>query len=126
MARRYKAMEKLTSRYTTAQAVLTLADEMDSMVKKYGWQDRTVCPWPGVKMTVADITRNMRGYSQCTTGSKLYLIDLANGLVDIMNAWEAYEMEPKLTIRSKKNGKVRTINAEIARELINEGYADAV
>lgn len=119
-------MEKLTSRYTTAQAVLTLADEMDSMVKKYGWQDRTVCPWPGAKMTVADITRSMRGYSQCTAGSKLYLIDLANGLVDIMTAWEAHELEPKLTIRSKKNGTVRTINAEIARELINEGYADAV
>jgi len=123
-------MEKLKSGYTyirvTTQDVETLADEMDSMVERYGWQDRTVTPWPNVKMTVAEITRNMRDYSKCTKDSKFYLIDLANGLVDIMNAWEAHELEPKTEIRVKKSGKVIKVGLDMAQELISEGFAEAI
>lgn len=123
-------MEKLKSGYSyirvTAEDVEALADEMDQMVERYGWQDRTVMPWPSIKMTVAEITRNMRDYRRCTRDSKFYLIDLANGLVDVMNAWEAHELEPKMQIRNKKNGKICTISADIARDLIKEGYAEAV
>lgn len=123
-------MKKINSGYSyvcaTADQVEALADEMDQMVKRYGWQDRTTMPWPGVKMTVAEITKNMREYRNCTKGSKLYLIDLANGLVDIMNAWEQQELEPKLTIRLLNSGKVRQVGMELANELIAEGHAVAV
>lgn len=123
-------MEKLKGGYgyirATVQQVETLADEMDRLVEKYGWQERTVMPWAGVKMTVAEITRNMRDYSKCTKGSKLYLIDLANGLVEIMNAWERQELEEKTEIRLKNSGKVVKVGVEMALEFIKEGYAEAV
>ena len=122
-------MEKLKSGYSyirvTAEDIDALADEMDRMVERYGWQDRTVMPWAGVKMSVAEITRNMRDYRRCSKGSKLYLIDLANGLVDIMNAWEAHELEPKMQIRTK-NGKVHTLSVEMAQLMIAEGCAEAI
>lgn len=118
-------MEKL-KRYATASDVEALANEMDQMVQRYGWQDLQVMPWTGVQMTVYQITREMRDYRKCTEGSKSYLISLANGLVDILNAWEAHELEPKIRVRNLKTGKVCAIREEIARELISDGYAEAV
>ncbi len=123
-------MNKLNSGYSyirvTAAEVSALADEMDQMVQRYGWQDRTVMPWSGVKMSVAEITRNMRDFSRCSKGSKLYLIDLANGLVDIMNAWEEHELEPKMEVRNVRTGKVLKVGVEMGRMLIVEGCVVAV
>jgi hypothetical protein len=118
-------MEKLNAGYSyiraTAQEVEALADEMDRMVQKYGWQDRTVMPWAGVQMTVAEITRNMRDYSECTRDSKIYLIDLANGLVPIMNAWEKQELTG-IKLRSLKTGKVVKVDPEMADLYLDNGF----
>lgn len=123
-------MKKLNNGYSyirvTAEEVEALANEMDQMVERYGWQGRTIMPWPGVKMTVSQITAQMRDFRKCTKGSKLYLIDLANGLVDIMNAWEGQELAPKMDIRLKHNGRVLTVDVEFGEYLIADGCAEVV
>lgn len=124
-----RIMKKLRNGHyimATAQEVNALADEMEGKVKQYGWEARTVMPYSGCPMEVTQIIREMREYAVCTTGSKYYLIALANGLVDIMNAWERQELEPKIEIRLHNSGKVVKVGAEMVQELISEGYAEAV
>ena len=118
-------MEKIKGVYGVADKIYALADEMEVKVHQYGWEDRTVMPWAGCSLKVTDIIRDMRDYWRCTSGSKAYLVSLANGLVDILNAWEAHELEPKVTVRTK-GGKVRRISAEMAQEFIAVGLAEMV
>ena len=114
-----------TYNMATAKDVAVFIDEANALIEKYGWQDRTVMPY-SYPEKVTKIVNELRDYSRCTTGSKHYLIALANGLADILEAWERHELEPKLTIRSKKTGKIVEVSFEIAQELIEDGYAEAV
>lgn len=109
----------------TSGEVRAFIKEASGMVEKYGWQDRTVMPY-SYPEKVTKIINELRDYDRCTHGSKLYLIALANGLAEIMEAWERHELEPKMTVRSKKTGKIVEISLEVARELIEDGYVEAV
>ena len=103
-------MEKLRNgkfihQIATAEEVATFVSEADAMIEKYGWQDKTVSPY-GWAEKVSKVIDTIRDYPRCTFGSKQYLINLANGLVDILAAWEKQELEPKLRVRLVRNGKV--------------------
>ena len=54
------------------------------------------------------------------------MISLANGLAEIMEAWEKYELAEKVTIRIIKSGTLAKITPEMAQEFVADGLAEYV
>lgn len=124
--RENKMLKKLVwERYRkcTADDRAAFLAEAERMISEYGWQDMSVHPY-GYPVKVTKILNDFRDFDICTKGSKEYLILLVNGLAEIMNAWEDYEMEPKVTIRVIENGKTVETDEKMARLLIAEGAAE--
>lgn len=94
------------------------------MVKKYNWYDRTVRPY-NWNEKVTKLLHEIADYGKCTKGSQAYLCSLANGLGDIMNAWEQFELEPEVTIEMV-DGKIRTVKKSIAEMCIESGTGKEV
>lgn len=115
-------LNKLTnySNYVERQKFIK---EAESMIKKYGWEEKTVHPW-SYPIKVTSIIDDLKDYDLCTTGSKHQIISLVNGLADILNAWEKYELAPKKKIIA--NGKVKEVECNLAEELVKEGLAEWV
>ncbi len=109
----------------SAREVEAFISEAEGMIERYGWLERTVTPY-SVPEKVTKIVNELRHYDGCTHSSKLYLIALANGLAEIMEAWERHELEEKTTIRVKRSGKIVQVGVELAREFIEEGLAESV
>lgn len=109
----------------SVREVEAFISEAEDMIERYGWQERTVTPY-STPEKVTKIVNELRDYDGCTYGSKLYLLALANGLAEIMEAWERHELEEKITIRVKRSGKIVKVGVELAREFIEEGLAEAV
>lgn len=114
-----------TYNMATAKDVAVFIDEANALIEKYGWQDRTVTPY-SYPEKVTKIVNTLRDYNRCTTGSQHYLIALANGLADILEAWERHALEPKKTIRFKNNDNIIQVSFDVAQKLIEDGYAEAV
>ena len=128
--RKENDMEKLRNgkflhQIATNEEVASFASAANAMIEKYGWQDRKVWPY-SYPEKVTKIVNELKDFPACTFGSKQYLITLANGLADILEAWEKQELEPKLTIRIVRNGKIVECGEDIARQLIEDGVAEAV
>jgi len=95
-----------------------------AMVKKYGWYNRTVRPYSwDVKVT--KILHEVADYGKCTKCSQSYLNSLANGLVEIMNAWEEYELEDEVMVELT-TGEVKTVKRSVADLFIGAGTAREV
>lgn len=97
------------ARITNRAQLMHFIKRADRMVKVYGWEDKVTHPYPSVPMKVTEILDECRDYDNCTPGSQCYLISLAEGLRRIMEAWERYELAPKVTVRIKKSGKTTVI-----------------
>lgn len=95
-----------------------------AMVKKYGWYDRTVRPY-NWNEKVTKILHEVADYGKCTKCSQLYLNSLANGLVDIMNAWEKFELEDDVKVEMI-DGSVVTVKRSIADMCIGAGTGKEV
>lgn len=102
-------LNKITGRYNHRTQVMAYITEAERMISKYGWQNMVVHPH-SYAMPITEIIGYLKDYDICTEGSREYAIQLANGLADIMNAWEAHELAPKKTCRIIKSGKVVKIN----------------
>ena len=118
-------LQEITGCYGLQAQVDSFVKEAERMVQEYGWQERTVHPY-SFPMKVTKIVDDLKDYERCTSGSKLYLIGLANGLAEIMNAWEEQEKAPKIRVMVLDSGKVIEIEEDFARQLINEGICKAV
>jgi len=94
-------------------------EEARAMVKKYGWEEKTVRPWENVSVKVTEIIDQIADYDNCSCDSKFYLQDYANGLVNILNKWEEFENEPKIKIMYK--GETFTVIKSIAEDLVRAG-----
>lgn len=101
-------MNKITNR----AGLMEFIDAATKMVNKYGWEGKITHPYPNVPMKVSEILNQCSDYDSCTSGSKAYLICLADGLRKRMEAWERYELAPKIKVRSKKTGKIALILKE--------------
>ena len=75
-----------------------------AMVKKYGWYDRVTYPY-SFPVKVTKMLHEIADYGKCTRMSQSYLNDLANGLGDILNSWEEFELAEKVEMVFP-NGKV--------------------
>ena len=114
-------LQKIAGRFGELAQMKQFVADAEEMINKYGWQDRTVMPY-GFAMPIMKIVNDCKDYSRCTLDSQAILISLANGLVDIMNAWEADHNAPKVTIRQKKTGKLYTINADMVDMFQNDEF----
>lgn len=94
--------------------------EAKRMITEYGWEDRMVYPY-NFPVPVGKIIRDLESFDNCTKGSQYYLIDLANGFANILNAWEAYENAPKTKVRIIQTGEIREIDDDLAIMLCAEG-----
>lgn len=98
--------------------------EASAVVEKYGWGDMIVHPYPDCPITVRKILADCRDFEACTTGSQEYLVDLANGLIHILNAWEKHEMEEKVQVRVKESGERIVLRKTLADMYVSRGLAE--
>ena len=108
---------------STAEEVNAFVKEAESMVEKYGWQDRTVSPW-GYAEKVTKTISTIKDFPQCTFSSKQMIITLANGLARVMNAWEQQELHG-IVLKSVKTGKVVKVDPELADIYLDNGFVRA-
>ena len=94
--------------------------EADRMIRTYGWENADVHPY-SYAVKVTKVVDDLRDYDACTEGTKSYLVALANGLVPILNAWEAYEKEPMVLVRVVDSGKVISCREGLARDMVDGG-----
>lgn len=119
-------LKKIEGRYNLSKKVKAFVLEATEMVERWGWLGMVVHPYSNCPMKVTEIIQNVSDYDLCTEGSKEYLVQLANGLVDILNAWEEYELQPKVKVRSLKGGKIHEVTPDFAEILIKDGLAEAI
>lgn len=112
-------------RKCTAEDMAAFLAEAERMITEYGWQDMSVHPY-GYPVKVTKILKDFRDFDICTKGTKEYLILLVNGLAEIMNAWEDYEMEPKVKILVLESEKVFEVSEDMAKMLIEENVAKRI
>lgn len=112
-------------RKCTAEDRAAFLAEAERMITEYGWQDMSVHPY-GYPVKVTKILKDFRDFDICTKGTKEYLILLVNGLAEIMNAWEDYEMEPKVKILVLESEKVFEVSEDMAKMLIEENVAKRI
>lgn len=118
-------LKKIEGRYWWNSQMEQFIEEADKMVEKYDWKERTVSPY-GWAMKVTRVIDELRDFTNCTEGSREYLVALANGLADIMNKWEEHEQEPKVRVRVVGSGKEFDMCADMVESFVEEGLVEVV
>lgn len=109
-------MEKIKNRET----LMAFIREAEQIAMEKDWMNRKTYPYPSTPMTVKQLLSECRDYDRCTSGSKAYLICLAEGYRQIFERWIYYDALPKVKVRRKDNGKVMVVSIELAKELTEE------
>lgn len=107
---------ELGRKMPTNKEFIRWSDDAAALIRKYGWEDRSVWPW-NYPIPVTKIVNDVHGAPQYTYGSKCELYLLAKGLTDILNAWEKTEVEG-VTLKNLKTGKVFKIDKVFADEMM--------
>ena len=113
---------KNLGKYTFNEDVAEYVKEARRMVSAYGWEEKEVYPY-SYPEKVTKIIDMISDYPDCTTGTKYYLLDYANGLAKILNAWEDVELNG-VPVRFLKTGKVHKVTAEEAEWMVYEGFCE--
>lgn len=93
----------------TRQEFMEWLEEAEKNIVKYGWQNKKIYPY-SYPIPVYKLINDCKDYDNCTSGSKEYLMALANGFKEILEAWIENESKPKVTVRVIKTGKIMRIN----------------
>lgn len=88
-------LKKINDRENKSEQMKAFVAEAYRMVNAYGWQDMIIAPY-GRAYKLIKAIKDISDYDRCTRGSKEILILLANGLANVLNAWESRELEPKV------------------------------
>ena len=78
-------LNKITKGNESEQVKLFVS-EAERMVKTYGWGDRSTFPYR-FAVPVVDTIDELREFDKYTKASQAYMVSLANGFADILNAW---------------------------------------
>ena len=89
----------------TRQEFMEWLEEAEKTIIQNSWQDRKVHPY-GFAMPVSKIISDCKDFDRCTDGSKEYLMSLANGFKEILDAWVEHDLLPKIKVRIIKSGKI--------------------
>lgn len=107
---------------TAAEVAETLA-ELEAVIEKYGWQNRTLHIYSFSEKLV-DLVERWKDFSQCTFSSKQILISEINGAVEILTEWVKTAEEPKVKVLS--NGRVMVLPQSVAEFAISCGAAELI
>lgn len=121
-----KMLQKIKRSYGVAEELQEEVKKAEGLIEKYGWQNMTVAPW-GHAEPIMKIIGWLKDYSKCTQGTKEMLIQLWNGLADILNAWEKHEEERTvrcLVLRGKKKGEIWMCEPWMAEMLAEDGSVE--
>lgn len=121
-------LNKITGRYGVGAQVASFVEEAERMIGEYGWQDRTVSPYMHAEPLVKYIGW-LKEYDRCTRGSKEHLVLLANGLADVMNAWEEHEKAATVKcrlLRGEHVGETRMYEPWMADMLVEDGAVEII
>ena len=115
-------LKQIKNESTKRSDLIAFVKEAERMIAVYGWEDLNVYPYSyPVKLT--KVIADLKDYDRCTSGSKAYLILLANVLAPILNAWEEHANDPKVSIKILSSGKIAVVDEDIGMELVKEGHA---
>ena len=114
---------KWAHQIATVEEVNEFVNEAKDMVKKYGWEERTVAPW-GYAENVMKTIDYIADFKSCTFSSKQMLITLANGLAKVMNTWEERELYG-ISIKSVKTGKISKVEKDMVDFYLENGFVRA-
>lgn len=124
-------MEKLRNgkwshQKASAEEVAQVVEEIKAMIAKYGWEERTVRPY-SYSMTLKELVESdgWNNFKHYNASSRQLIISEINGVIEMLNIWEAQESEEKVTVRLI-NGNEITYPKSVADELIEIGMAEAV
>lgn len=109
----------------SADNVRDLVIDLKRIVAKFGWENEVVHPWAGCPMKIGKIIEDISSYKNCTNGTKEYLVDMANGLVRILNAWIEHEKNG-VWVRILESGKMAKVEKDFAEELVKMGRCEIV
>lgn len=121
-------LNKITGNYGIGSQVASFVEEADRMIETYGWQDRTVAPYMHAEPLMKYIGW-LKDYDKCTSGSKAHLVILANGLADVLNAWEDHEKAATVKcrlLRGKHAGETRMCEPWMADMLAEDGAVEII
>lgn len=88
-------LNKITKGTDINNQVKEFVKEADRMVNLYGWGDRSTFPYR-FAVPVVDTINELREFDKYTKASQAYLVSLANGFADVLNAWEKNAKEQQL------------------------------
>ena len=114
--------------YGKSEQVREFVNTATEMVKRYGWEEMMVTPW-GYAEKVTKVINDISDYDKCTEMSKETLVQLANGLVKILNHWESRELEPRVKVRiitGEHIGEVKEFCESTANDLISFGMVELI
>lgn len=110
----------MLEKVTDIRSAYAFVKEGWRMVKQYGWYDKVVYPY-SFPVKVTKLIHEIADYGKCTNGSQEYLNSLANGLGDIMNSWEKFELEPDVHVVLNATGEVKTVKESVADLIVESG-----
>ena len=102
------------------QEYITTAEEM---IAEYGWQDIEIHPWTFTSIKATKIINDLKDIDRCSYSSKVYLIQLANGMARELNAQERYEKLPRVKVIILESGEMKEFTEAVANDLVSWGIA---
>ena len=106
-------VSKWADQIATAKEVEAFVAEAKAIIEKHGWEDKKVYPW-GRAMNIMDALDYVKDFDHCTFSSKIYDIELLNGLIPLIEKWE-YVEEHGVPVRFINTGKVKKLLKEEAK-----------
>lgn len=76
------------NKYTTAPEVAAFAKAARTICEENGWMGRNTYPY-SYPVRASEIIEQLESFEECTSGTKLYLMQLANGFMDVLEMWAA-------------------------------------
>lgn len=107
-------LNKIEGRYWIRKQMMEFIETAEGMIEKYGWQNMTLAPY-GHAVPIMKMVGELKDYDLCTDSSKEYLVQLANGMANILNAWEKHEADKTIKVRiltGKHKGEERMVSSE--------------
>lgn len=107
----------------TAAEVAEAVAELEAVIEKYGWQNRTIRIYSFSDKLMSLIER-WKEFSSYTFSSKQILISEINRTVEILTGWVKTAEEPKVKVLS--GGRVMVLPQSVAEIAINCGAAELI
>ena len=119
---------KWANQLATAEEMAEKVAEVTELVNRYGFMNRTVCPY-GFVIKMEDFLAGFEDYRRCTHSSKQISIAEMNGFIEILNVWIKEAEAPKVAVRllqGRHKGEIKEIPEMWLEDYVDTGLAERV